>query len=194
MDEFVFESMVCPDGFGDTSYSREKIERLRGTLGEAGERFFNGVSREIERYNSHSFRENLRSYRNRVESYFAPDIVTRIADIDKLRTAPSRMRRYVMSEPIVRAKYYKGEAGGYDGDFEDRAVGEFEENDPTWCSVMSDVVVVKDDKAYSKTYLGDGIDRLTATERFDILETWETIRDLIEEGREDPTDMYGGKL
>lgn len=193
-DFFAFEAMVCPGGFGDVSYTRDRLERLRGEIGDTGLSYFDDVVREIDKFQSHSFRENIRSFGNRVVSYFSPDIISRIADIDEFRRAPSIMRRYIMSEPTIRAKYHRGEAGGYDGEFDDRAQDKIGEEDPTWCSVMSGVLSEENGSFYTRHYVGDDIDILTASEKFDILDTYDTIRDLVSAGRDDPSDTYGGKL
>lgn len=130
----------------------------------------------------------------------------------KCQTANPTMQRWIMASPFIRDKYHANEIDGYSHSYIDTYPDMKNEYHPDYQLVMNGIseysenedVVFTDhsgeDKeeyypAYQITgYYLDDEDSISEMDQFNILSTWDIIRNLMHSQDEDPTSITGNKL
>lgn len=159
-------------------------------LHELGQRSYDYVSNTMRDF---AVREELiRAGVEIIDNYFKP-----LRTFDELRNANVTMQRYIMAEPTVRELYLGENIAGYEDTYNyvSQAYSDgVADDDYDYRRVMNGVFVMSEDEeddTYYRTHyheeLIDGDRELTFMEQCDILETWDYIRDLLEETKFDFT-------
>ena len=197
------------DDFRALAYNTPSAEHYE-TFAAIGERYLNSLTtRAAERYENirekfgnYSFSETRRRVRavtRKVKRIFEADDVHELYEIGDFQHARSRMRRYVMSNPVVRQRYYSNRLEGYSDLYEDRYKGRIGEEDPLYRRVMSGVWQVdEDNNTYFEQYWEDEEmateEPITQEEQLDVLSSWDRVLYLLNKMEEDPTSPYNQML
>lgn len=121
------------------------------------------------------------------------DLIVPLTDIASIRTATSKMRRYIMADTRVRMLWYKGMLEGYGDLYNDDEKGCVGEDHSTYRKIYQGMQKEVGDEVHFTTYfdvLEDDED-LSLEERLDIIETHEAIHRYLDQGLEDPTSPTG---
>ena len=160
---------------------------------------YNSVS---SRFRDFSFRRATRRAKStlrRVNNMFNYDGVYELKDIGEFQHAKARNRRFVMSEPTVRRMYYDNRVEGYGDLYEDVYKGRVGEDDPLYRMVMSGIWQESSEGEdyfveYWDTEETELEEPITVEEQFDVVNSWERLRMLLDKMEDDPTSPYNQQL
>lgn len=186
-DEFAYNSLLyTPD--------QNTLDYLQGHLHNAYEKLrgYNdsilNTSREMyERVNSSEAIMKAKQFLHNAQVSIDPNAIYPLYE-NNIYEANYAMRRYIMVEPTVRKLYEENRCYGYDDQFldiePDITYKEIEEH-RDYRAVMNGLLRFDDEGyGYYKEYLDAPI--LDIYDQSAILETWDTVRNMIAEGN-DPT-------
>lgn len=154
------------------------------------------------RFRDFSFRRSTRRAKSalrRVNNMFNYDGVYELRDIGEFQHAKTRNRRFVMSEPTVRRMYYDNRVEGYGDLYEDVYKGRVGESDPLYRMVMSGIWQESSEGEdyfveYWDTEETELEEPITVEEQFDVVNSWERLRILLDKMEDDPTSPYNQQL
>lgn len=141
----------------------------------------------------------------KVRSLWQSDDIRRLATVADFQHAPQCMRRFIMAEPEVRNLWQKNLCSGYDDQFEDfrEEKGEYVVE---YRQVMDGMVIDNPNPAEDEhewecvTYGDDELENLepmlqiSIDDQFDIVESWDKLKDILAMGKEDPTSEINASL
>lgn len=175
-----------------------QAEALIGSsFGEFGQRFVQGAKDLYERFNGDRAMEIARAALNQVRGIFQADIVRTISDITQFQIATPVMQRWIMANPAMRALYHDQRCDGYSDSYVDREPTKIGEDHYDWRRVMNGAVVMTENGWYANQYaelMMPGEEELAVDEQFRILNTWDSLQNLIYQGAKDPTNVWNNDL
>lgn len=198
-DSLEFNALVYPQHSSNMlSYLSSGIERL-GTMVTDSSRYL--LDRASTMFNNLTGSEAARRSRAAIMSTkpsYLNDVVLPLTSIKEIQSANLYMQRWVMAEPTVRAVYHDQRCDGYYNTYMDMHPEDIGEKHYDYRRVM-DGVVINDTEPnmISRHYIEDLVDGdrdLSSYEKFDILTTWDIVRNCMLAGGEDPTSPVGGNL
>lgn len=162
----------------------EAYSSLRSTLGS---------------FNWDNARRKLQAITRSLENVFLLDTIQELKDIGQLQHAPSKMIPYIMAQPDVRHMYHNQRCYGYGERYIDPYPERIKEEDPVYRSVMDGVWDFDDEEGicYTNYWLDEEVEvlpDLSATEKFDILNTWDRLVNILNIHESDPTSPHNAQL
>ncbi len=198
-DSLEFNALVYPQHSSNMiNYLSAGIEKL-GSVVTDSSRYL--LDRAANMFNDMSSGETARRARAAIMSTkpaYLNDVVFPLNNLREIQSANLYMQRWVMAEPTVRRVYHDQRCDGYFNTYLDVHPEDVGEQHYDYRRVMDGVVVAENEpNMISRYYIEDLIDGdrdLTPHEKFDILSTWEIVRNCMLAGGEDPTSPVGGQL
>lgn len=121
------------------------------------------------------------------------DVIRQTFLLEEMQSAKPTMRKYLMANPTLRQSWMRGEADGYDGEFE-HTVGAVGEDDHVWRSVMSGQEVFDEpSNEYHYTTYHDA-EHMDAMDQMMIRQAWVYSDYEMEIEEEDPSSILGNSL
>ena len=183
---------------GTLNYLENQFTKFSNVLSDAGHAFFSNAKSVYDSFNSSEALRLARAAVRKVGSLFRPDAIRSILELGDMQTAPLTMQRFIMAEPTVRQMYHEQRIDGYSDSYVDMDPGVTGENHYDYRRVMDGIVQTTDDGDEFVTWyiddLRDGDRTLDITEKVDIMNTWDIVKDLLLNGDRDPTSVWGNKL
>jgi hypothetical protein len=178
----------------------QHTQAVTQTLSATGQAFFERARTMYQTISESQALQMLRNLRNKMDDVWSGNKIQPLQTLAALQTAGPIMQRWVMAEPTLRARYLNQEVEGYGENYTNYHGDAVGESHFDYRRVMNGVVVVPEDD--SKEFvlrhyydpLSDDERELTLYEKIDILNTWDLVKSLLEEGGEDPTSQYGAML
>lgn len=190
-------SVYAPPEEEDVDYLREMMESDRELIADVGSRYRSRVSELFETINSSSVLYRARTMYRRSQNFFKKDRIEALTDLIGVRTAKSEMRSYIMAMPEVRELYHRQLIDGYSGYYKDEQPGIIGLGHKEYDQARNGVLYTTDDEMLRFDLAMDvDIDpslQLSIEEQQDIECTYDYIRRILKDTREDPTCLYGGE-
>lgn len=194
--------MYAPPSNADIAYFQNNQQSLLQTAGGYAKNFINSM---VDRFQLIDY-EKLQMYTDavtrRISDIWNIDTIRSLHDLVDIQYPPNQMIRWIMTNPNVRELYHKGKVAGYDDAYVDMAPGISGHDHHDYQMVMHGMEVWNEEDEdyefvqYHTEFVEEenSLDRLTMSERVNILETWSRTDHYIEQGKEDPTSQYNGML
>lgn len=118
--------------------------------------------------------------------------------IAEFQHASERQRRFIMSAPSVRELYYKNRIEGYGDKYKDPYPNRVGEQDPIYRIVMNGMWQEDDEGMYFTEYWEDDEmaleEPIDADEQFEVMATWDRIKNILDKMDDDPTSPFNNKM
>jgi len=195
-----FDMLAFGEPHPDTvTFLTECNERVSTSISETSRRFRESVSDMYRSFNASSTARLARAVTRKISNIWSDDVVKPLVDIGALQHARITMQRYIMAEPTVRELYHQQRCDGYSDSYVDEypkviGVGHYDYRRVTHgvCFKHKDSDVMQSITYYEG--LKSGERNLHVSEQADILNTWDAVKSLLEDGSEDPTSKYNAAL
>ena len=134
----------------------------------------------------------------KVQNIWESDEIRALTKIGDFQHAPAKMKRFIMAEPETRKMWKRQLCDGFNDMFIDN-IDETGEDLLEYRQAMDGIMSV-DTGGYDwecTTYDNDNLDQsleITVDDQFDILDTWDNLKILMAEGKEDPTSELNASL
>lgn len=184
---------------GTVDYLRSQIPNVTGTLTEAARKFYDSARATFEHFNSNAAINFARTAIQQLTGGTGVDVarVVYLSELEQQRNASVYMQRFLMANPVVRARYLDQRLDGYSDSYIN-----FHGLDVGWkhydFQVVKDGLMEIDEEgnAHWTEYFLDpreGDRHLTLGEKVDIVDSW-SAQNVLLAICEDPTDKEGGQL
>lgn len=186
---------------GTIDYIRRKIETIPAMFNDRGVAFMADMHERWDSFMGSDAMRRARAVKDRLfgGSVYQSDVAFYAYEsLSQLQNAGTTMQRYLMSEPLVRKMFHEQRCDGFSGSYVDPFPGMIGEADYNYRQVMQGAVMDTPDGGWhSRTWIDDvaeGDVPLQFDQRAKILTSWELMRWMMENGKEDPTSKEGGFL
>lgn len=182
------------------SWLEQKREEIRQIIPAAATDFFDKARSMYNIISESSALQMLRNLRGREDHAWQPDVIHALYTLSQIQSAQPVMQRWVMAHPALRRKYLDQEVEGYSETYENlqgETVG-IEQYD--YRRATNGVLLTpagEDERFHLRQFfelLPEGERELTVWEKFDIMDVWDRLTDILDQGEDDPTSPYGAKL
>jgi hypothetical protein len=202
----VFKAMVSGERHPNTvQYLRNQMAQMQAYIGNAATDWSQRVVQSYETFSSDNAMRIAQAAIRKVTTHFQEDRIVQLDTLAQLQQAQSRMQRFIMACPAVRAPYHEQMCDGYSGSYVDMWPQDMGRGHYDYDRVMDGLIVEvpaskEDPEASWMCYAQldedvlEGDRRLTMVEKDQILTTWDKIGELMGNGLEDPTSATGGML
>lgn len=192
-----FNALLYPDQNPfHTDYFMTQVNTFNDKLNEFGQQFISGAKAIYDRIHDSQALELARRAIRSAKGLYHTNLILPLLELEHIQAAQPIMQRWNMANPELRALFHQQRCNGYSDTYYDVQPGTIGETHDDYRKVMSGIVVEDDNDFHIDTFIDDiheGDRELTSSEQFDILRTWEMIRNFIANGN-DPSDPMGGKL
>lgn len=174
----------------------QRNESIMSTVTTAAQNFFQQAQTLYSMVSSSDAMMLMRNMKAKAENTWAFDIVP-IRNVAELQTANPYMQRWIMAQPDLRQRYLNQEVEGYGESYVNHHGDTFGEAHYDYRRVM-DGVMTYDDTQYGFKHYMEATPpeerELTLFEKVDILRTWQTVQQALDDQEEDPTSVTGAML
>jgi hypothetical protein len=201
-----FDSVIyAPTHAGTLKFLENQVNNVINysqTLTDAGKSFFSDARNLFDSFNGAEAMRLARLAAAKLGNVFRQDTIQSLWDISAIQAAQFNMQRWIMANPDVRSVYQDQRCDGYSDSYVDMFPGDIKHSHYDYRQVMDGmpVSVVDEDGVDNycvSFYMEDPIEGdtpLALDQKLDILSTWKIVSSLMEQGDNDPTSAYGGKL
>lgn len=194
---------VMAGGLPDDSareWLNQKAGIARDMLTQTGQAFFNRARDLYQVVSESQTVQILRNLRSKQEDVWSSNQIQYLYRLEQLQTAGPVMQRWVMAQPDLRQRFLNQTVDGYGGqyvNYHGDAVGDAHYD---YRRVVNGVVQVHEDEdrdfviKHYYDYMREDERELSIQQRLDILNTWDIVKHMLEEGDEDPTSTHGAQL
>lgn len=185
------------------SFLGRQFDAASQHLTDAGRAFFDRAQSAFENFNNDYATRLLRAAGRALDGLYLPDRIQPLMNIGNLQHAPPAMWRWVMAEPTLRKMWQADRVEGYEK-YVDLDPGNVGETHYDYRRVMQGIVQYDAEpdadghRGWSATNYLDALlpdDReLEFGEQLDIMETWRTVKGMVEAGGEDPTSRFNAEI
>lgn len=178
-------------------YLQQRIGHSMDRLTEYGKSFLSDVGTIFDKFNGSGAMKFIRDTTRAAKTLFQPNIINYLPDLESIQQSNFVMQRWVMAQPDIRALYQKQLCDGFTDSYVDNDKKDIGETHYDYRRVMDGVVTYTDDSFGFKFFpdeLKPGDVELSHHDKADILNTWSIVKAFVEQGIDDPTSPYGGKL
>lgn len=175
----------------------ERRETLQNTLTNTSQAFFDRARDMYQTISESQAVQMLRNLKAKTENVWAGNQITELQTLEQLQTASPVMQRWVMAQPDLRKRYLNQSVEGYGDAYTNYHGAVFGSEHYDYRRVMHGVVETSDTGWVAREYVdymaNDDVG-LSRHERLDILNTWDLVKALMDEGGEDPSSPVGNQL
>lgn len=178
-------------------YLQQRIGHSVDRLTEYGKNFLSDVGTIFNKFNGSEALKFIRATTKAAKTLFQPNIINYLTDLEAIQQSNFVMQRWIMAQPDVRALYQKQLCHGFSDSYVDNDKKGIGETHYDYRRVMDGVVTCTDESFGFKFFpdeLYEGDKELSHEDKEDILSTWSIVKAFIDQGIDDPTSPYGGKL
>lgn len=183
---------------GTMNFLEQQLTNISTSLTDAGKNFFSNTQQLFDQFHGSEAMRLARASVRKVSSIFQRDEIRSIWDLGKMQNAPLTMQRYIMAEPTVREMYQKQRCDGYSATYQDMYPGAIGDNHYDYRRVMDGLVVETDEGDTKCTFyfddLVEGDRRLSLDEVIEIRSTWDFVKEMMQNGKRDPTSAFDNSL
>ncbi len=198
-----FNQLVYPEQNPSLQgYFYNQVHQINQTLTDFGQQFMAANRALYEKINDSEAIRIARMALRYAKGLVHPNSIVALVDLESLKAASLVNQRFIMASPVVRDLYHRQLIDGYSDTYEDLSPGKIGDAHYDYRRVMHSVVQdTKDEHGeyewvakqyYEELIQGDRV--LSATEKFDILKTWDVIDLFLKSGQEDPTSIFSTKI
>ncbi len=193
----------APKHQGTLAALQREGERFGHVFAQVGQGFFTPLEEVYDRFNGAEAMRMARATVNKIKGLFKKDIVRSMWDVSEMQQATPMMQRFIMAEPTVRALYHRQGCDGFSPTYVDMYPDAVGVNHYDYRQVKNAIVqeLPPDENGegdwkvqFFFDDLVEGDRELTLDEKSDILSTWDMVRAIVEQGDDDPTSPFAGKL
>jgi len=199
-----FDYLLFPDQNPiNQQWIYSQLNNFSNSLTDYGKQFMDSAKEVYEKINNADSIRMAKAAIRAAKGIFHPNAIIPLETIEDLRSAKPVMQRYIMAYPELRGLYHKQQCDGYSDSYVDIEPNNIGDKHYDYRRVMTGIIKDTVDKngeyAWVATqYYDDGLfdeseNQLTFIEKSDIIRTWDLIS-LFMMSKEDPTDVFGGKL
>lgn len=165
--------------------------------------FYNTVIDQIRTTDFERVKEFTRNVGRKVFGFWDNDtVIIPLNTLADLQFPPQNMIRWLMANPVVREKYHQKLVAGYDDKYIDLEPGLVGEAQHDYRMVMNGMEYEDEEgeicyTTYDETFDDcpeESVDRLSLSERLDIVDAWELTNKYLDLMQDDPTSQYSGML
>lgn len=179
-------------------------ERMNtGTITSTFANFYNNVVDQIRTIDFETVKDFTRSVGRKVFGFWENDTaIIPLNTLADLQFPPQNMIRWLMANPVVRQKYHQKLVAGYDDKYTDLEPGLVGEDQHDYRMVMNGMEYEDEEgeicyTTYDETFDDcpeESVDKLSLSERLDIVDAWDLTNKYLELMQDDPTSQYSGML
>lgn len=195
-----FDMLAFGEPHPDTiEYLTECNERVATTISEASRRFRDSVSDMYRAFDASNTARLARAVTRKIANIWSDDVIKPLLNIGEIQHARVTMQRYIMAQPDVRERYHQQRCDGYSDSYVDDSPKVIGTGHYDYRRVTHGVCFKHpgSDVMQSITYyegLRSGDRNLHISEQAEILNTWDAVKELLDEGNEDPTSKFNAAL
>lgn len=198
-DALEFNALVYPQHSSNMmDYFSSGIERLSSVVTDSSRYLLDRATTMFSNINSSEAARRTRAALMSTKPTYLNDVVLPLITTQDIQNANLYMQRWVMAEPTVRAMYHDQRCDGYFNTYMDIYPDKVGEDHYDYRRVMDSVVIGDSEpNVIARYYIEDLVDgdrELTSYEKFDILSTWDIVKNCMLAGGEDPTSPVKGQL
>lgn len=185
------------------TYLSQQFNTGMNNLTDMGRRLYQESRNLFERFSGDSAIRLIKAVTRASNSIWQTDSIRPITCIGEMQFAPPTMQRWIMAEPTIRQMYHDQRVDGYSHYYVDVSPDDIGRDHYDYRRAMNGMIVMNesenpDEPEWSATtYLDElyeGDVELSIAEKADIQNTWESVRVMLKEGREDPTSRFNASL
>jgi hypothetical protein len=184
---------------GTQQFLTAQLDRATNYLTSAGQQFMAGVHDLYDRLSGSTAARMLRAAGRGIRSMWQLDEIRAVQTIGDFQHAPPMMQRWIMADPMLRAMYIDQRIDGYSETYVDVDPGKVGEAHYDYRRATDGLIFDNPDDdgwtatTYFEELLPDDVE-LTLEEQVDIQNTWAWMREVIKQGKEDPTSRFNADL
>lgn len=175
----------------------ERANALRNTISGAASQFFDQAKTMYAMISTNDAIQALRNLTAKTDNVWNSNVIHSLTTIEQLQTAAPIMQRYIMAQPELRKMYLNGEVEGYADSYENLHGDRTGIRHYDYRRVTDGIVTATEEYAVFNNFyevIPDGDVELTLYQKVDILRSWNTVNDALDEHEEDPTSAGGNRL
>jgi hypothetical protein len=186
-------------------FVQNQFNQIPTNLSEMGREWYARQKETFLNFENSSAARLAAAAARKIRGMMGENCIRPLCSLADLQQAPTVMQRYVMAQPDVRTLYNRGMCEGYVDTYTDLHPGTVGENHYDYRRVMNGIVVAPGEfdevtsestwhaTTYDEDLLPDD-NELEFDEQVDILQSWDTIRNAILHGKDDPTSAWNAEL
>lgn len=188
---------------GTQNYLTAQMEAPTHMLNEQGQNFFQNTRSLFERISESRSMRTVKAAQRAVGGLWQTNDIRHLTSIGDFQWAPEKMRRWIMAEPTVRKLFHQQRVEGYQGVYRDPFPDDVGEDHYDYRRATNGFVFVNEDvnddepEWTAVTYYDDLMENdreLETSEQADIVHSWANVRELIQQGDDDPTSRFNAAL
>jgi hypothetical protein len=178
----------------------ERNEMLQNNLTNASRAFFDRARSLYQTISESQALQMLRNLKSKDDNVWSGNIIEPLRTLEALQTASPVMQRMIMAQPDLRRRYLNQEVEAYGDSYTNFHGDAWGATHFDYRRVMDGVVELSEDDSdgyvirHYMDYMDEDDRNLTLHEKLDILNTWDVVKQMLEEGGEDPTSPVGNDL
>jgi hypothetical protein len=188
---------------GTIGFITGQFNTASSNLTDAGRRFYEQARVSVENAINSDAMRLAQAATRKLRSLWDEDCIRPLQDIGDFQYAPLIMQRYIMAQPTIRKLYQQQRCDGYSDTYIDIHPNVIGEDHYDYRRVMNGVVTISEEDEdgnsewSSTTYLdelNEDDNELLFEEQLEIIQTWDKLQALLDEGKDDPTSRYNAEL
>lgn len=187
-------SLFAPPNERDIVYLRDRLIEKSADFGAS---LRQRVSSVFEQFNSSGAMYRARHVYRQAKNLFVEDRIYGYGSLEQLQSAQSVMQRYILAQPDLRQLLQQQLIDGYSDSYKERDAGVIGWGHKEYDQVMHGVMESDGDElkfGYSFDLELEPEHQLDVLSQQDVLYTWSTIRKILKDTDDDPTNIFGGKI
>ncbi|MNQ02267.1 hypothetical protein D3C85_149360 [compost metagenome] len=178
----------------DLEFFRDRIDKVSRAAGNFASRYLGRAKDALDNFDFSSIRDRVEGMRSRFGKRWDEDRILPLVDLGDFQNAKPKMRAIVMSNPRYRALWYKGQADGYDGLYEDDERDSIGREHDMYREIYNGSHVEGEEGEDTfVTYLGVvdeyGDAKFNISEKDDARDTHRTLEEILNRGKQDPGSL-----
>lgn len=179
-----------------TGFLSQQLDQFSAQVNQGAQHYVELARQTFDSFNSSEAMRLAKAVKRKVDSLWTKEGIYPMLDIGEIQNANLTMQRWIMAEPTIRKMYQQQRCEGYSDTYVDMHPGDVGEQHYDYRRVVDGIVVEQDDELVSVQYfdeIKEG-DELDIDEQVAILRTWDSIKNAIDENKEDPTSPFNASL
>lgn len=176
----------------------ERAEVVQQNLTNTSRAFFDRARSLYQTISESQALQMLRNLRTKSDDVWSGNVIEPLRTLESIQTASPVMQRMIMAQPDLRKRYLNQEVEAYGDSYTNFHGDVWGAMHFDYRRVMDGVLEFEDESSYVIRHFIDYMEEdernLSTHEKIDILNTWDVVKRLLDEGGEDPTSPVGNDL
>lgn len=178
----------------DLEFFRDRVDRVARSAGNFASRYLTRAKEALDNFDFSSIRDRVEGMRDRFGRRWDEDRILPLVNLADFQNAKPRNRAVVMSNPRYRALWYKGQADGYDGLYEDDERDSIGREHDMYREIMNGAYVEGEEGEDTfVSYLGvvdeHGDAKFNQNEKDTARDIYRTLEEILDRGKQDPGSL-----